>query len=46
MEVAGNIEKAISLLKDIGFTANEAREHVEHIKAGYNYKSWCKVCTA
>jgi len=46
IKVGGDIEKVISLLKDAGFAANEAQEHVDHVRAGYDYKSWCKVCTA
>jgi hypothetical protein len=26
--------------------AEEAEKHLEHVRGGYSYKSWCKVCTA
>jgi len=46
IKVGGDIEKAISLLKDAGFTYYEAKVHIDHVKEGYDYKSWCKVCNA
>ena len=46
IKVLGDIEKVASFLKDAGFTYVEAHEHINHVKAGYDYKSWCKVCTA
>ncbi|CAG8550615.1 5516_t:CDS:2 [Paraglomus occultum] len=39
IKVVGDIEKVVSFLKDLGFTANEAREHVDHVRDGYDYKS-------
>ena len=43
-EVAGNFETWISALKDAGYAYSEAKEHIEHVRSGYSYKSWCKVC--
>jgi hypothetical protein len=25
---------------------DEAEKHLEHVRDGYSYRSWCKVCTA
>ena len=46
IKVAGDVEKVVSFLKDAGFAGWEAREHVDHVNDGYDYKSWCKVCNA
>jgi hypothetical protein len=46
IKMGGRVEKVISFLKDAGFAAWEAEEHVDHVKNGYDYKSWCKVCNA
>lgn len=46
IKVASDIEKWVSFLKDLGFAGNEVREHIEHVRKGYDYKTWCKVCNA
>ena len=44
-KVAGDIDKWFSLCKDLGTAADEAEKHINHVKEGYSYRSWCKVCT-
>jgi hypothetical protein len=39
VKVASDMETAISLLIDAGFAYCEAREHAEHVRNGYDYKS-------
>jgi len=46
IKVGARIETVISTLTDIGFKYCEAKEHADHVKSGYDYKSWCKVCNA
>ena len=38
VKIAGDVETAISLLVDLGFAGCQAREHVNHMKDGYDYK--------
>ena len=46
MKVVGDIDKWFSLCKDLGIATNEAEKHLQHVREGHDYKSWCKVCNA
>jgi hypothetical protein len=46
IKIGGEIEKWTSRIKDAGFAGWEAKEHIDHVRDGYDYKSWCKVCNA
>jgi len=45
-KVVGDIDKWFSLCKDLVVATDEAEKHLEHVRDGYSYRSWCKVCTA
>lgn len=46
MKVVGDIDKWFSLCKDLTVATVEADKHMDHVRDGYDYKSWCKVCNA